>query len=94
MLIITTTQAVALPADVLPQFQMYRWAFVREGEVIFSIMIIDQYPHYILSILIILIIMIHTDVGTPGQRGRRHVPGDEQQRADQPRLRPSHCQDI
>jgi len=26
-------QAVALPADLLPQFQMYRWAFVREGEV-------------------------------------------------------------
>lgn len=25
-------QAVALPADILPQFQMYRWAFVREGE--------------------------------------------------------------
>ena len=26
-------QAVVLPADQLPQFQMYRWAFVREGEV-------------------------------------------------------------
>jgi hypothetical protein len=26
-------QAAALPADLLPQFQMYRWAFVREGEV-------------------------------------------------------------
>ena len=26
-------QAVALPAHLLPQFQMYRWAFVREGEV-------------------------------------------------------------
>ena len=26
-------QAVALPAETLPQFQMYRWAFVREGEV-------------------------------------------------------------
>ena len=25
-------QAVALPAVSLPQFQMYRWAFVREGE--------------------------------------------------------------
>jgi len=25
-------QAAALPADLLPQFQMYRWAFVREGE--------------------------------------------------------------
>ena len=25
-------QAVALPAGQLPQFQMYRWAFVREGE--------------------------------------------------------------
>jgi len=24
-------QAVALPASLLPQFQMYRWAFVREG---------------------------------------------------------------
>ena len=26
-------QAVVLPADQLPQFQMYRWAFVREGDV-------------------------------------------------------------
>eukprot|EP00092_Neocalanus_flemingeri_P000320 GFUD01000342.1.p1 GENE.GFUD01000342.1~~GFUD01000342.1.p1 ORF type:complete len:1526 (+),score=540.23 GFUD01000342.1:2184-6761(+) len=26
-------QAAALPAELLPQFQMYRWAFVREGEV-------------------------------------------------------------
>ena len=26
-------QATALPAELLPQFQMYRWAFVREGEV-------------------------------------------------------------
>jgi len=25
-------QAAALPAELLPQFQMYRWAFVREGE--------------------------------------------------------------
>jgi len=25
-------QAAALPADLLPQFQMYRWAFVGEGE--------------------------------------------------------------
>jgi hypothetical protein len=25
-------QAAALPASLLPQFQMYRWAFVREGE--------------------------------------------------------------
>ena len=24
--------ALVLPAHVLPQFQMYRWAFVREGE--------------------------------------------------------------
>ena len=27
-------QAVALPAETLPQFQMYRWAFVREGEAV------------------------------------------------------------
>ena len=26
-------RALVLPAHVLPQFQMYRWAFVREGEV-------------------------------------------------------------
>ena len=31
ILTILTFQAASLPASLLPQFQMYRWAFVREG---------------------------------------------------------------